>query len=106
MPKLTFWEALERINDQRSVDANDVRADALRRSVWVAEWHIPGCLSESFSVHTTKRDALADALQMCGNARGAATDLRRYGRTDKVSPNAYVSMATTTIEKRALSTLF
>jgi hypothetical protein len=105
MPKLTFDEALQAINEERCISPSDVRADALRRVVWVAEWHIPGCLSESRAYLMTKRDAIAEALQMCDNARGAASDLRRYGRTDKVSPDAYVSMATTTIEKHTLSSL-
>jgi hypothetical protein len=104
--KLTFDEALERIADERSISANEVQARALRRYVWVAEWHVPGCLSESFSVCLTKSDALETALHMCGAARGAKSDLMRYGRTDRVSSDAYVSMAVTTIERRQLRTLF
>lgn len=104
--KLDFYQALEALNDERRINLNDVRADALRRKVWVSEWHIPGCVSESFGIHVTKRDAIKDALRMCDHARGAATDLRKYGCTDKVSPDAYVSMAITTIEHRTLGSLF
>ena len=100
--KLDFSEALERIGDGFSVDSKEVQARALQRTVWVAEWHIPGCLSESFSILPTKRDAISCALDMCGNVRGALSDLRKYGRTDRVSPDAYVSTAITTIEKRTL----
>lgn len=106
MHKLSFDEALERVNDQRSLSANDVQARVLKRIVWVAEWHIPGCLSESFSVCLSKADAIAQALEFCGHVRGAKADLQRHGMTDRVSPDAYVSMAITTIERRAFSSLF
>ncbi len=110
MPKLTFDEASQRINDQRSVHADDVQARALRRMVWVAEWHIPGCLSESFIVCTTKRDAIERALSMAegelGAPRGMRADLERFGRSDRTAPDAWASRAITTIEKRALFTLF
>ena len=103
--KLTFDEVLDRINDGRSVDANDVQARALRRKVWIAEWHIPGCLSESFNVCLSKGDAIAQALEFCGHVRGAKTDLQCYGRTDRVAPDAYVNLATTTIYRTTLGGL-
>jgi hypothetical protein len=106
MAKLTFDEALERINDQHSISSEDVQSRALQRFVWVAEWHILGCLSESFSVCLTKGEALETALGMCGHVRGARSDLVKHGYTDRVSPEAYVSMAVTTIERRTLRTLF
>lgn len=110
MPKLTFDEALERLNDQRSLTSDEVRADALRRMVWVAEWHLPGCLSESFAILTTKRDAIECALSMAeghdGPPRGMRADLQRFGRSDRVSPDAWARGAITTIERRALSSLF
>jgi len=105
-PKLSFDDALEALADGKSIDSDDIDSRALQRMVWVAEWHIPGCLSESFSVCLTKADALETALGMCGHVRGARADLIRYGRTDRVSSDAYVSMAVTTIERRALRTLF
>ena len=105
MTKLTFDQALEQINDQRSISRDDVQASALRRIVWVAEWHIPGCCSESFGISLTKRDAISEALEMCGHVRGAKSDLTRYGRTDRVADDAYVSMAITTIERRTLADL-
>ena len=103
--KLDFSEALEKINDGYSVKPSGVQARALQRTVWVAEWHIPGCLSESFSVCTSKADAISCALDMCGNVRGALSDLRKYGRTDRVSPDAYVSMAITTVSRNKLGGL-
>lgn len=102
-PQLSFDEALDAIGDGRQVE--NVHPKALQRKIWVAEWHIPGCLSESFSILTTKKDAIACALEFCGNVRGARADLTRYGRTDRVSPDAYVSMAITTVEKRTLGDL-
>lgn len=103
--KYTFEEALERVSDERSIDASEVQTRALQRKVWVAEWHIPGCLSESFSVCLTRADAIRQALEFCDNVRGAASELRKHGRTNRVSPDAYVSMAITTIEKRTLGDL-
>lgn len=107
--KLTFAEAIERISEQRSVHYSDVRADALRRVVWVAEWHIPGCLSESQAICLTKSDAIAEALQMASDEDGAPhgmrADLERHGRSDRVSPSAYVSMAVTTVSRCTLADL-
>lgn len=105
MPKLTFDEALERISDGFHVRSSNVLASALQRKVWVAEWHIPGCLSESYSVCTTKAGAIDCALDMCGHVRGARADLMRHGMTDRVAPDAYVSMAITTIEQTTLGDL-
>lgn len=108
--KLSFDEALQAINDGQSLNYHDVQARALRRMVWVAEWHIPGCLSESFSVYTTKRDAIECALSMAegelGAPRGMRADLERFGRSDRTPPDGWASRAITTIEKRALSSLF
>lgn len=108
--KLSFYEALQAINDGQSLNYQDVQACALRRMVWVAEWHIPGCLSESFFVCTTKRDAIERALSMAegelGAPRGMRADLERFGRSDRTAPSAWSSLAITTIEKRALFTLF
>lgn len=106
---MTFDEVIERLADDRPVDASDVRADALRRRVWVAEWHLPGCLSESREVCTTKRDALESALSMAegaeGAPRGMRADLLRYGSSDRTSPDAYVRGAITTIKQHALRDL-
>lgn len=108
--KLTFSEALERLNDQRTVTSDEVQARALRRVVWVAEWHLPGCLSESFSVCLTKRDAVECALSMAedsdGPPRGMRADLQRFGRSDRTAPGAYVRGAITTVERRTLASLF
>lgn len=107
MPKLTFDEALQRIDDECSVHRNDVQARALRRRIWVAEWHLPGCLSESFSVCLTKRDAIESALSMAegaeGAPRGMRADLQRYGRSDRTAPDAWARGAITTIARRALA---
>lgn len=90
MAKLTFEEVLERINEERPVSRSDVRADALRRKIWIAEWHVPGCLSESSAVCLTKRDAIETACQFAesedGIPRGMRTALEKYGRFDSQSP--------------------
>lgn len=104
--KLTFEEALQAINEQSGIGADEVQAKALKRFVWVAEWHLPGCLSESFSVLTTKHDAVNEALSMADHPRGMRAELLRYGRSDRTSPNAWAKGAITTIERRQLWTLF
>lgn len=107
MPKLSFSDALQAINDERSVHSADVQSRALRRHVWVAGWHLPGCLSESFSVCLTKRDAIESARSMAAGANGAPrgmrADLIRYGRSDRVAPDAWARGAITTIERRTLA---
>jgi len=107
MPKLTFDEALQRINDECSVHSADVQARALRRHVWIAEWHLPGCLSESFSVCLTKSDAIDCALSMAegadGAPRGMRADLIRYSRSDRTAPDAWARGAITTVERRTLA---
>ncbi len=105
--KLSFYEALQAINDGQSLNYQDVQARALRRLVWVAEWHIPGCLSESFSVCLTKSDAIDCALSMAegadGAPRGMRADLQRYGRSNRTAPDAWARGAITTIERRTLA---
>jgi hypothetical protein len=107
MPKLSFSEALERINDERPIRADDVQARALARKVWVAEWHFPGCLSESRTYSATKGDAIAAALDMAsgqdGPPRGMRADLERFGRSARTAPNAWARGAITTIERVWLS---
>jgi hypothetical protein len=88
--KLTFDDALQLINDERSISADQVSARALSRVLWVAEWHLPGCMSESRAYCLTKRDAIESACQFAegenGAPRGMATALRRFGRFDSQSP--------------------
>lgn len=107
MPKLTFDEALQAINDGRFVRSADVQARALQRRIWIAEWHLPGCLSESFSVCLTKSEAIESALSMAegadGAPRGMRADLQRSGWSDRVAPDAWARGAITTIERRTLA---
>ena len=105
MTKLSFDEALERLNEERCVDSLDVQARALRRVVWVAEWHVPGCMSESQSICLTKSDAIESALDMANSPRGMRADLLRYGQSGRVGPEAYVSMAITTVSRTTLGGL-
>ena len=84
--KLSFDEALERISDGHHVQRSEIQARALSRVLWVAEWHLPGCLSESFSHCLTKRDAIEAACSMAetenGTPRGMVSALRSSGRFD------------------------
>lgn len=105
--KLSFDEALQALNDGQSLNYRDVQARALRRVVWVAEWHLPCCLSESFSVCLTKSGAIECALSMAegedGAPRGMRADLQRFGRSDRTAPDAWASRAITTIQRRTLA---
>lgn len=89
MGKMNFAEALDRINDELSVYTSDVQARALNRKVWLTEWHIPGCLSESRALTLTKRDAIDAAVDFTGAdgsgdiehaIRGIRTALARDGQ--------------------------
>lgn len=104
--KLTFDDVCEAINDGRHVDVNEVRADALRRHVWIAEWHVPGCLSETQSLCLTRGEAISAALDMAsdenGPPRGMRADLMRSGRSDRVSAGAWARQAITTIARHQL----
>lgn len=79
--KLNFDEAMQAI-DEQCLYSNQVKASALRRKVWIAEWHLPGCLSESRAVCLTKKDAIESALSMADSPRGMKTSLQKYGRFD------------------------
>ncbi len=105
-PKLNFEEALDRIQDERYLEPKHVRADALSRKVWVAEWHIPGCMSESRSYCLTKADAINAVCRMAGDEmgdgpRGMKTALRKCGRFD-CSTDLYGSVINT-IERVTLA---
>ena len=101
--KLTFDQAFDRINDERSIDASEVQARALQRYIWIAEWHFPGCMSESRAYCLTKANAIESALMFAkgedGPPRGMLTDLQRYGMSDRTTPDAWARGAITTIER-------
>lgn len=101
--KLTFDDALQLINEERSINYDDVQARALSQYLWVSEWHFPGCMSESRGYSLTKNDAIENCLSMASGAdgppRGMATDLRRYGRSDRTAPDAWARGAISTIER-------
>lgn len=84
MRKLTFDEAMQHLNEGRIVQRHAVLAGAIKRKVWVAEWHIPGCLSETRSICTTKADAVEAGLDFARNEvdhfpRGLRSALERDG---------------------------
>ena len=107
MSKLTFDEALERLNDERPVSSSEVYACALDRVIWIAEWHCPGCLSESVSYSTSKEDAVESACFFAGDEcdvpRGMKTALRKFGFFQhKTELFGYVN---TTVSKASLGDL-
>jgi len=86
--KFDFDTVLEKLADGHSIDRADVLAHALKRKVWIAEWHIPGCMSESRDICLTKKDAIESAVAFTGadgddaiehKIRGIRTALRRDG---------------------------
>lgn len=81
MKKLTFDEALQALADERHVKADEVRADALRRYVWLMMYSAPGCLPDYRSVSPTKADAIDSAVFLYADdaPRGFITALRRNG---------------------------
>ena len=81
MPKLTFDETLERINDKRCVGRDNVQVRALRRKVWLMMYSAPGCLPDHSETHTRKCDALDSARGLYADdaPRGFMADLRRNG---------------------------
>lgn len=101
--KLTFDDALQLINGDRSIDADDVQARALSRYLWIAEWHLPGCMSESRGYSLTKNDAIEYCLFMAegaeGAPRGMKSDLRTYGSSDRTAPDAWARGAISTITR-------
>lgn len=104
---LNFDEAMERLNDERPLNAGQVTGTALKRVVWIAEWHIPGCLSESRSLCLTKSEAIKAG---CGMAeidhsapRGMQTALRKFHRFD--SKTALYGTVINTISKHTLHDL-
>jgi len=106
--KLSFNEVLEALADERRVSADQVSARALDRTVWVAEWHLPGCMSESWAIYTTKADAVRAGVDFSDGSqdgvnrypRGIVRALRKHGyfqhRTE------LFGTVVTTVEKRAL----
>lgn len=103
--KLTFDEAIERLADGYGVRAADVLASALRRKIWIAEWHLPGCLSESQSIALTKADAIQCALNFAGDTapRGMITCLRKYGNCQHRTE--MYGIVSTTIKQQTLGDL-
>lgn len=87
---LDFDQTLELIGDGRRIDIDRIKPQVLERRVWVAEWHLPGCLSESQVVVRSKDDAVRAACDMAsgegGPPRGLAAALHRFGRADSHSP--------------------
>lgn len=104
MAKLTFDEAMEKISDGQNVFASSVLASALNRKIWVAEWHIPGCISESFNVCLTKAEAVDSALGFAdtedGPPRGMKAALIKRGDFQHKTP--LFGIVVTTIERTTL----
>jgi len=109
MTKLTFDEALEALGDGRHLDSADIQARALARVVWVAEWHYPGCLCESFEIHTRKADAVSTALMWADGEEGAPRGMKTAlsgkggGRFDGL---AYGAPCITTVYRQTLGDCF
>jgi hypothetical protein len=79
MPKLTYDEVLQALADEQFIKSEDVRADVLRRRVWLMMYSAPGCLPDHREVCTTKAQAIESAVTLYADdaPRGFATALRR-----------------------------
>lgn len=84
MSKLTFEEAIERLNDQRRIARGDVKESALRRTVWEASAYMPGYLCDNMPfICATKKQAVAASLELAAAGdtvpRGMTTALNAPG---------------------------
>lgn len=109
---MTFDEAIQALADERRIDRADVLAAALQRKIWVCEWHIPGCLSESHAVCLTKAGAIEQAVSFTGadgsgpiehKTRGIVTALRTHGQFEHHTE--LFGNVITTIERMTLGEL-
>ena len=75
--KLSFDEAIERINEPRPVDSKDVDGRALKRQVWIAAWGIPGCLYDTFTYCETKSSAIDAAVDFADPDKPPPRGIRR-----------------------------
>lgn len=85
MKKLNFDEVLEKLANDRSVRDDEVLERAKSRRVVVASNGLPGCLSDSFAIYTTKADAIDHFVHMfnCSDEpmpAGMKTGLKKFGR--------------------------
>ena len=79
MAKLTFDDVLESLAYGCCIDPKDVRADVLKRNIWLMMYSAPGCLPDHREVCTTKAQAIESAVTLYADdaPRGFATALRR-----------------------------
>ena len=79
MRKLDFDQALQLLADERPVNANEVRAEALNRSLYLMMYSAPGCLADHSEVCRTRADALGTARLLYADdaPRGFMAALRR-----------------------------
>ena len=96
---LSFEEVIEKLQEERVVRAEEVPASVRERKIWVAEWHFPGCLSESQAICLSKKEAIDAACSYAEDEfgdppRGMKTALRKWERFDG---EAYGAMCVTTI---------
>lgn len=97
---MTYDEVLERLNEERTVNPTQTMK---KRKVWVAEWHLPGCLSEARSYCSTKADAVECALSFLPEGVKAKTALTRYGKLHSSSP--LYGTCITTVTKHTIGDL-
>lgn len=93
--------------DVHGYDRSKFPQRVLRRKVWVAEWHLPGCISETFSPYVCKGDAIECALGMAagedGPPRGMKTALVRHGFFQHRTP--LFGFVNTTVMQRTVGDL-
>ena len=97
---LSFEEVIEKLQEERVVRAEEVPASVRERKIWVAEWHFPGCLSESQAICLSKKEAIDAACSYAEDEfgdppRGMKTALRKWERGE-----AYGAMCVESTAKR------
>lgn len=105
---LNFDEAFDRLCQGAPLIAGQVLGVALKRVVWIAEWHVPGCLSENQEFCNTKEQAINTACLMAMNGdeevpRGMKKALRLHHRFD--SKTELYGTVINTISKHTLHDL-
>lgn len=101
--KLDFDAVLQALADERPIDASEVRADVLRRKVWLMMYSAPGCLPDHRDISRTKAEAIDGAVSLYGDdaPRGFKTQLQRSGIAP-TDDNGYYRVEVTQVTIREL----
>lgn len=78
---LSLEDVVDLLNDGKRVKAEDISPSLYGKKVVAYSVHFPGCLSESFGICLTKKQAIESLLMIAENdegfPRGMKTELQR-----------------------------